>query len=142
MQMTLFCQRRRLSAASFLLPPLAVTSTSHEGNREARWRQQQATAARAQVRLFSAPRCPFGFFFSGGRGLVLIPGSRKQSLPSLLIYHNRGRSITESILNLTRIIGNDHWIQRETSKSILEGYISLIKWSYINHRVTTQHSHN
>ena len=64
--------------------------------------------------LFSAPRCPFAL--SSGRKSVIILGSRKQSLPCSLIYEHRETSIIESVFNLTRIIVNDHWIQRETSK--------------------------
>lgn len=89
--------------------------------------------------LFSAPRCPFVLFLSSGRGLILILGSRKQSLPCLLIYEYRETSITENIFNLTKIIENDHWIQKETFKFILESYISLIKGSYNKHKVTIQH---
>lgn len=54
----------------------------------------------------------FCFVFSGGRQLVLILGSRKQSLPCLLICEYRGTGITESIFNLTRIIENNRWIQK------------------------------
>lgn len=51
------------------------------------------------------------FVFSGGRGLVSIPGSRKQSLPCLFIYEyggGTGTGITESIFNLIRIAENDY----------------------------------
>lgn len=55
MQMTLFCPQWPSSFGNI--------STSHEDSQgEARQMQQQATEARAQMSLFSVPRCPFVLF--------------------------------------------------------------------------------
>lgn len=106
------------------LPPFSSGSVSTPKERPLGCKQQ-STEARAQEDPLLCPQM-FCFVFSGGRGLVLILGSRKQSLPCFLIYENRGTGIIESIFNLTRITGSDHWIHRRLPSLSLK---ALFLWS-------------